>query len=53
LIARIPGPRAYCQIAAECIRIVRNKLAHLFYRIPRAAISSWLGMEPETFSRNQ
>jgi signal-transduction protein with cAMP-binding, CBS, and nucleotidyltransferase domain len=39
--------------AAECIDMARAKFGHLFYRIPRAPIASWLGMEPETFSRNQ
>ena len=39
--------------AAECIRIVRAKLGHLFYRVPRAILASWLDMDPATFSRNQ
>jgi signal-transduction protein with cAMP-binding, CBS, and nucleotidyltransferase domain len=39
--------------ADERIRIVRERLGPLFYRIPRNALASWLDMEPETFSRNQ
>lgn len=39
--------------ADERIRILRDKLADFFYRIPRNIIASWLDMDPATFSRNQ
>ena len=39
--------------ADERIRILRDKLANFFYRIPRSILASWLDMDPATFSRNQ
>lgn len=39
--------------ADERIRIAREKLGNFFYRIPRGILSSWLDMDPATFSRNQ
>ena len=39
--------------ADERIRMAREKLGSFYYRIPRAALASWLDMDPATFSRNQ
>ena len=39
--------------ATERLKIAAAKLGHLYYRIPRTIVASWLGMNRSTLSRNQ